>query len=130
MRRVRKKVLVVENDRISRDLATRVLEAGGYDVVCAHDGGEALLVAAEVHPDLVLMDIGLPGIDGIEVAEALYANPKTARIPVLVWSALVFSADRERARHAGCVGYLTKPVRARELLERVDEAVGLNRQLV
>ncbi len=130
MRRVKKKVLVVENDRISRDLARQVLTTGGYDVVCAHDGGEALLVAAETHPDLVLMDIGLPGIDGIEVAEALYANPKTATIPVLVWSALVFSADRERAQRAGCVGYLTKPVRARELLERGDEAVGLNRQLV
>jgi len=121
------KVLVVENDSISRELARRVLAAGGYEVVEATDGEEALLLAPEAEPDLVLMDVGLPGIDGIETAQILHSERRTAAVPVLVWSALVFSREEERAREAGCLGYLTKPLGARELLEKVDAALGVER---
>jgi len=124
------KVLVVENDSISRELATRVLEKGGYEVVEAIDGEEALLLAPETQPDLVLMDVGLPGIDGIETAQILRTERRTASIPILVWSALVFSREEERARMAGCIGYLTKPLGARELLEKIDAALGVVRTAV
>jgi CheY-like chemotaxis protein len=126
---MRKTVLVVENDRISRELASRVLEKGGYDVIAVGDGEEALEIAPGIAPDLVLMDLGLPGIDGIEVAQTLRHDRRTADIPVLVWSALVFSADVERAMDAGCIGYLTKPVGARELLDRIDNALGVARAI-
>jgi two-component system cell cycle response regulator DivK len=123
-----RRVLVVENDRISRELASAVLTKGGYDVVCAHDGEEALQVAPSVDPDLVLMDVGLPGIDGIEVVETLHHDRRTADTPVLIWSALVQTQDVERAWSAGCTAYLAKPVSARELLQSVDAVFGVARE--
>jgi two-component system cell cycle response regulator DivK len=122
-----RKILVVENDRISRDLASAVLTKGGYEVVCAQDGEEALEVAPELGADLVLMDVGLPGIDGIEVVETLHHDRRTAETPVLIWSALVLSEDVERAWAAGCAAYLAKPVSARELLQSVDAVFGFSR---
>jgi CheY-like chemotaxis protein len=123
-----RKVLVVENDRISRELASAVLTKGGYEVVCARDGEEALQVAPTIAPDLVLMDVGLPGIDGIEVVEVLHQDRRTAETPVLIWSALVQSRDVERAWDAGCAAYLAKPVGARELLRSVDAVFGVARE--
>lgn len=122
------RVLVVENDHISRELARRVLEAGGYDVVCASDAEEAIFVAPDMRPDLVLMDVGLPGIDGIEATIVLHDDPELAAVPVVVLSALAFSADRERALRAGCADYLTKPIGARELLDRIDAILGAQRR--
>lgn len=115
-----RRVLVVEDDRVSRELAARVLTAGGYEVVCATDAEEALLVAPGVAPDLVIMDLGLPGIDGIEATLVLHEDPRMAATPVVVLSALAFEEDRARALRAGCADYLTKPVGARELLDHVD----------
>jgi len=124
---MKRRVLVVENDRVSRELAERVLDKGGYDVVAASDGEEALEIAPSISPDLILMDVGLPGIDGIEVAQILHQDRRTADIPVLVWSALVTSSEVDRAWNAGCVAYLTKPVGARELLESIDAVFGVAR---
>lgn len=121
MRRISGRILVVEDDRMSRELAVRVLSAGGYEVVCATDAEEALLIAPDVAPDLVLMDVGLPGIDGIEAAIVLHDDPEMADTPVVMLSALAFATDRERAMRAGCTEYLTKPIGARELLDRVNE---------
>ncbi|HJT37063.1 MAG TPA: response regulator [Actinomycetota bacterium] len=125
-----RKILVVENDRISRDLASAVLTRGGYDVVCARDGEEALLVAPSLAADLVLMDVGLPGIDGIEVVETLQHDRRTAETPVVVWSALTMPQDVERAWSAGCAAYLAKPVGARELLQSIDAVFGVTREKV
>lgn len=123
-----RKILVVENDRISRDLASAVLTRGGYEVVCAHDGEEALQVAPGLGADLVLMDVGLPGIDGIEVVETLQHDRRTAETPVVVWSALTMSQDVERAWNAGCAAYIAKPVSARELLLSIDAVFGVTRE--
>lgn len=114
-----KHILVVENDPMSRELARRVLARGGYDVTVAHDAEEALRLAPGLHPDLVLMDLRLPGIDGVEATRRLRARRATAAIPVAVLSAQAFADDIERAREAGAVDYLTKPIGARELLDRV-----------
>ena len=123
-----RKILVVENDRISRDLAAAVLTKGGYDVVTANDGEEALQVAPELAADLVLMDVGLPGIDGIEVVETLQHDRRTAETPVVVWSALTMPQDVERAWNAGCAAYIAKPVSARELLQSIDAVFGVTRE--
>jgi CheY-like chemotaxis protein len=123
-----RKILVVENDRISRDLASAVLTKGGYDVVTASDGEEALQVAPELAADLVLMDVGLPGIDGIEVVETLQHDRRTAETPVVVWSALTMPQDVERAWNAGCAAYIAKPVSARELLQSIDAVFGVTRE--
>jgi CheY-like chemotaxis protein len=123
-----RKILVVENDRISRDLASAVLTKGGYDVVTASDGEEALQVAPVLAADLVLMDVGLPGIDGIEVVETLQHDRRTAETPVVVWSALTMPQDVERAWNAGCAAYIAKPVSARELLQSIDAVFGVTRE--
>lgn len=119
-----RRILVVEDDRVSRELAARVLTAGGYEVVCASDAEEALILAPGVEPDLVLMDLGLPGIDGIEATLVLHEDPRMASTPVVVLSALAFESDRDRALRAGCVDYVTKPVGARELLDRIGAVLG------
>lgn len=118
------KILVVENDTMSRELARRVLHAGGYDVTCASDAEEALRIAPALRPDLVLMDLGLPGMDGIEATRRLRADRATAGTPVAVLSAQAFGPQTQRARRAGCVDYLTKPIGARELLDRVGSLIG------
>lgn len=112
-------ILVVENDPLSRELAQRVLAAGGHRVVCACDAEEALRLAADTQPDLVLMDVRLPGIDGLEATRRLRADPATRDVPVVALSAQAFDEDVRRALDAGCVDYLTKPIGARELLDRV-----------
>lgn len=121
-------VLVVENDPMSRELARRVLLAGGYQIFLAGDAEEALIVAAKESPDLVLMDLGLPGTDGIEATLQMHAQASTAHIPVAVLSAQAFDDIVARARGAGCVGYLTKPIGARELLDRVEELIADSRK--
>ena len=121
-----KHIVVVENDAMALELTRRLLSSGGYEVTCVSDGEEALLVVPRVRPDLVLMDVTLPGIDGIEATEKLRGARATAAIPVAVLSAQAFGDNVERARQAGCVDYLTKPIGARELLERVGSLVGKN----
>lgn len=117
------RILVVENDPMSRELARRVLAAGGYDVTCANDAETALQLTPSLRPDLVLMDLRLPGMDGVEATRRLRGNRATRSIPVAVLSAQAFSADAERARKAGCVEYWTKPIGARELLDRVGRII-------
>ena len=119
-----KRVLVVENDPMSRELSRRVLERGGYLVTCVNDGEGAVRLAAWLEPDLVLMDLGLPGIDGVEATRQLRARRETAGVPVVVLSAQAYGEEIDRAREAGCTEYLTKPIGARELLDRVNGLLG------
>lgn len=112
-------ILVVENDPMSRRLAERVLTAGGYDVRCVEDAETALQEARASRPDLVLMDVRLPGMDGLEATRRLLADPATADVAVAALSAQAFDDDVRAAMDAGCVDYLTKPIGARELLDRI-----------
>ena len=120
----KKKVLVVENDPMSAELSRRVLERGGYAVTCVTSAEDALALAPRLKPNLVLMDVGLPGIDGVEATRRLTSGNGTAGIPVAVLSAQAFGEDVTRAREAGCAEYLTKPIGARELLEKVHALLG------
>lgn len=121
---MKRSILVVENDPMSRRLAERVLIAGGYDVACVSDAETALESAKAMRPDLVLMDVRLPGMDGLEATRRLHADPATADVAVAALSAQAFDEDVRSAMDAGCVDYLTKPIGARELLERVAEILG------
>lgn len=113
-------ILVVENDPLSRELALRVLLAGGHRVETARTAEEALARAPKLKPSLVLMDLNMPGMDGVEATRRLRDDPSTAGIAVAILSAQAFADDVQRARDAGCVDYLAKPIGATELLARVD----------
>ena len=114
-------ILVVEDNDKNMKLFRDVLLATGYRTVEATTGAEAVELAAEHRPDLVLMDIQLPDIDGVEALSQLRADKRTASIPVLALTAQAMHGDRERFLQAGFDGYLSKPVNVAELIKVVQE---------
>jgi two-component system cell cycle response regulator DivK len=113
------RILVVEDNELNMKLFRDVLVAGGYRTFEATTGGQAVEMAIENAPDLVLMDIQLPDIDGVQALGRLRANERTAAIPVLALTAQAMDGDRERFLAAGFDGYLSKPVNVRELIGTV-----------
>jgi two-component system, cell cycle response regulator DivK len=114
------KILLVEDNDLNRDMLTRRLAKRGYEVVTATDGEEGLVLAQAEQPDLVLMDMSLPGIDGWETTRRLRAGAATAAIPVIALTAHAMAGDRERALEAGCDDYDTKPVEMDRLLLKIE----------
>ena len=112
-------ILVVEDNEPSRDALTRRLARRGYDILVAVDGLEAVTVGRASRPDLILMDLGLPVIDGWEATRQLKADPETSAIPIIVLSAHAMTNDRELALAAGGDDFDTKPVRFEPLLEKI-----------
>jgi CheY-like chemotaxis protein len=100
---------------VNRELVTDVLEAGGFRVTQAQTAEEGLRLAHELLPDLVLMDISLPGMDGLAATRALKADPTTSHLPVIALTAHAMRGDEAIAREAGCEGYLSKPIDTRKL---------------
>jgi two-component system, cell cycle response regulator DivK len=115
------RVLIVEDNEKNMKLVRDVLQATGYSTLEATTGEEAVELALSQAPALVLMDVQLPGIDGVEALERLRQNERTASIPVLALTAQAMSGDRERFLEAGFDGYLAKPVDVGELIETVRE---------
>jgi len=113
------KILVVEDNVYNRDLIRRFLEPEGFEVVVAHDGADGLARAVADQPDLVLMDMSLPVIDGWEATRRMKADPATARIPVIALTAHAMLGDREKALEAGCDDYDTKPIDIERLLSKI-----------
>ena len=113
------KILVVEDNVFNRDLIQRFLEPEGFEVVVAHDGAEGLARAVADKPDLVLMDMSLPVVDGWEATRRMKADPATARIPVIALTAHAMLGDREKALDAGCDDYDTKPIDIERLLSKI-----------
>jgi two-component system, cell cycle response regulator DivK len=103
-------VLLVEDNEVNRYLAQYVLEQGGFRVRCAGDGSEALRLAQAERPDLILMDLRMPVLDGYETTRRLKADPALATIPVVALSAQAMPQERERALAAGCVAHIEKPI--------------------
>ena len=118
------RILVVEDNERNMKLFRDVLGAAGYETLEAASGEAAITVAAEQTPDLVLMDIQLPDIDGREALSRLRADERTAAVPVLAVTAQAMQGDRERFLAAGFDGYLSKPVDVDELIETVGEHCG------
>jgi CheY-like chemotaxis protein len=114
------KILLVEDNDLNRDMLTRRLTKRGYEVVTATDGEQGLELAQAERPDLVLMDMSLPGIDGWETTRRLRAEAETASIPVIALTAHAMAGDRERALEAGCDDYDTKPVEMDRLLLKIE----------
>jgi two-component system, cell cycle response regulator DivK len=113
-------ILVVEDNERNMKLVRELLEATGYRAIEAATGSQALELAREHRPDLVLMDIRLPDIDGVEALSRLRADDRTASIPVLAVTAQAMQGDRERCLAAGFDGYLSKPIDVAQLLEAVS----------
>lgn len=107
------KVLLVEDNLLNLELATDLLEACGIEVISANTGEIAVKLAHEQMPDLILMDLSLPGMDGLQATAALKANPQTRLIPVVAVTAHAMKGDEQKALDAGCEGYITKPIDTR-----------------
>jgi len=118
------RVLIVEDNEKNMKLVRDVLQATGYSTLEATTGEEAIELSLSQAPALVLMDVQLPGIDGVEALERLRQNERTASIPVLALTAQAMSGDRERFLEAGFDGYLSKPIDVAELIQVVQEHCG------
>lgn len=113
-------VLVVEDNPINLILARELLIAGGYRVVFATSGEEAEQIITAQMPDLVLMDIRLPGVDGLTLVRRLRAEPSTANLPIIAVTAQAMAGDEAEAMAAGCDGYVSKPIKRAELLQAIE----------
>jgi two-component system, cell cycle response regulator DivK len=113
------KVLVVEDNTVNMSLAVFLLQSAGHTVLSAKDAEAGLAMARAEHPGLILMDIQLPGMDGLEATSLLKQDLATRAIPVIALTALAMKGDEERILAAGCDGYIAKPMRYREFLETI-----------
>ncbi|MEP6920131.1 MAG: response regulator [bacterium] len=120
-------ILVIEDYRDTRELISTVLRRKGYRVLEAEDGVEGLLKAKGTIPDLIIMDLALPEMDGVETARQIHATPKLSNTPIFVVSAFLTQAVEDDVRAAGCVEMFTKPFEVGELLEKVGATLGNHR---
>lgn len=114
------KILLVEDNEMNRDMLSRRLERRGFEVVMAVDGGQAVTMAEGERPDLILMDMSLPVMDGWEATRRVKAAETTGHIPIIALTAHAMAGDREKALGAGCDDYDTKPIEMPRLLEKID----------
>jgi two-component system cell cycle response regulator DivK len=114
------KILLVEDNEMNRDMLSRRLKRKGFDVVMAVDGQEGIDMASSESPDLILLDLSLPVVDGWEAAGRLKSCPDTRGIPIIALTAHAMAGDREKALEAGCDEYDTKPVEMPRLLEKIQ----------
>lgn len=121
------RILLVEDNEMNRDMLLRRLAKRGFDVLSAVDGAEGLRSASENSPDLILMDMSLPVVDGWEATRRLKRDPETSRIPVIALTAHVLESDRQMALAAGCDGFETKPVDLNQLIATIDRLLAGNR---
>ena len=118
------KILLVEDNEMNRDMLSRRLTRKGYEVVVGEDGERGVSMATSESPDLILMDMSLPVIDGWEATRQIKASPATAAIPIIALTAHAMASDREKALSAGCDDYDTKPVELPRLLEKIERLLG------
>src|SRR2546427_13112274 len=114
------KILLVEDNEMNRDMLSRRLIRSGYEIVLAVDGEQGVALAASGRPDLVLMDMSLPVLDGWEATRRLKADPATREIPVIALTAHAMAGDEKKAREAGCDDFDTKPVELPRLLTKIE----------
>jgi two-component system, cell cycle response regulator DivK len=117
------KILLVEDNEMNRDMLSRRLQRKGYSVVTAHDGEQGLLLARSEMPDLILMDISLPLMGGLEVTRLLKGDEATRQIPIIALTAHALVTDRDKAFEAGCDDYDTKPVEFGRLSEKIENLI-------
>ena len=120
------RILLVEDNEMNRDMLSRRLERKGYEVLIAVDGGQGISMAQSHSPDLILMDMSLPVIDGWEATRQLKAAPETQSVPIIALTAHAMAGDRDRALEAGCDDYDTKPIELPRLLEKMEILLSRN----
>ena len=118
------RILLVEDNEMNRDMLSRRLARREYEVLVAVDGKEGVEMAGSVAPDLILMDMSLPVMDGWEATRQLKASPETKAIPIIALTAHAMSGDREKAMEAGCDDYDTKPIELSRLLAKMEDLLG------
>ncbi|MDM0033669.1 response regulator [Variovorax sp. J22P271] len=118
------RILIVEDNEMNLDMLTRRLSRQGFEISAAADGAQAVALAASAAPDLILMDMSLPVMDGWQATRALKAEAATRAIPVIALTAHAMSGDRERAMAAGCDDFDTKPVELARLMDKIARALG------
>ncbi|MDT8305540.1 MAG: response regulator [Anaerolineae bacterium] len=116
-----KTVLCIEDNKINMLLVSRVVEAAGYDLLRAEDGPRALQLLQEEEPDIILLDVNIPGIHGLDLARMIKEDERLASIPLIATTANVLVGDKERCLEAGCDEYLPKPLDIRRLREVIRE---------
>lgn len=115
------KVLIVEDNALNMRLFSDLLEASGYETLQCTDGGKAAALAVDEQPDLIIMDIQLPEVSGLDITRWLKDDERTSAIPVLAVTAFAMRTDEILVREAGCEGYLSKPIQVRSFLKTVDD---------
>jgi two-component system cell cycle response regulator DivK len=118
------KILYIEDSPSNRLLVKRVLLVEGYEVLEAEDGLMGVEIAKAEHPDLILMDMNLPEVDGYEMTRRIHAMPELADIPIVAMTANVMHGDREKTLEAGCIGYIPKPIDVDTLPSEVARFLG------
>ena len=118
------KILLVEDNEMNRDMLTRRLERKGFEVVIAIDGQAGVDMASSCSPDIILMDLSLPVIDGWEATRQIKADPATQPIPVIALTAHAMAGDEQKALQAGCNDYDTKPIDLKRLLGKIENLLG------
>ena len=116
-----KRILVVEDTEDNRQIIRDLLSSVGYELIEAADGAEGVALAQKERPDLILMDIQLPEIDGYEATRRIRAIPELAKVPIIAVTSYALSGDEAKARAAGCDGYVAKPFSPRQLLAKIRE---------
>ena len=119
-----KRILVVEDQEDNRQILRDLLANAGYEMIEAGDGEEALVLAVAHHPDLILMDIQLPEVSGLEVTKWLKDDQELKRIPVVAVTAFAMKGDEERIREGGCEAYLSKPISVGKFIETIRHFLG------
>jgi two-component system cell cycle response regulator DivK len=114
------RILIIEDNQANMKLASLLLHNAGHTVLCAVDAETGLTLARAEQPDLILMDIQLPGMDGLAATALLKKNPATAAIPIIALTAMAMKEDQEKTRAAGCDAYIAKPLRYQELYAAID----------
>ena len=120
----KKSVLVVEDNELNMRLFCDLLDAFGYDTLQCKDGAKAVELARENQPDLIVMDIQLPEVSGLDITRWLKDDETTRAIPVLAVTAFAMRSDEQRVREAGCEGYLSKPIQMKSFLSTVEQLTG------
>jgi CheY-like chemotaxis protein len=114
------KILLIEDNEMNRDMLSRRLVRGGYEVIIAEDGARGVAMATSDRPDLILMDMSLPVIDGWEATRRIKATSELRRIPIIALTAHAMATDRDKALEAGCDDYDTKPIELQRLLGKIE----------
>jgi two-component system cell cycle response regulator DivK len=121
---VSRRILIVEDTEDNRQIVRDLMESVGYELLEAEDGAAGVRMAAECRPDLILMDIQLPVLDGYEASRRIKADPELRRIPIIAVTSYALSGDEAKTREAGCDSYIAKPFSPRHLLAKINELLG------